>query len=64
MLVSEVPGSKGLEVLLAQARSGDEDSAWAGEGTGVCFLLPPALEVILKGIAQRLTANEVQSLSS
>lgn len=45
---------------------GEKASAWAREETGACFLVPPALEVILKGLGEivtpRVATNEARSL--
>lgn len=62
--VSEVSRSKGSRGFTGPGEKRVEKvSAWAGKETGVCFLLPPALEVILKGLARKLAASEVRSLS-
>lgn len=47
---------------------GEKASAWAREETRACFLVLPALEVIVKGLGEivtlRVATNEVRSLCS
>lgn len=61
--VSEVPKSKGSRGFTGPGeKRGEKVSAWTEKETGVCFLIPPAFEVILKGLARKVGASEVRSL--
>lgn len=39
---------------------GEKASAWAREETGACFLVPPALEVIVKGLGEIVTPRPMR----
>lgn len=69
MQVSECPTRRGPGGFTYLGETeGEEASAWAREETGACFLVPPALEVILKGLGEivtrRVATSEVRSLCS